>query len=137
MDRHARARSAENPPQVPDPRFPFGYRLERVKRRLKDGTEKEYVSKRPLAAPRPRGKQQVRNALLNMTPAEAEQLAARAAEIIKQRDQPQGEISLDQLVREVAALAPDERLMVHDMLQRMTPSPVAIGGGEDPENSEE
>ena len=122
--------------QVPDPRFPFGYRLERVKRRLKNGEEREYFSKRPLAAPRPRGKQQVRNAVLAMTAAEAEQLATRAAEIMKQRELPAGEVSLDQLVRAVAALAPDERIMVLDMLQRMTPSPVVSDTDDDEEAAE-
>ena len=76
--------------QTPDPRFPFGYRLERVKRRLKNGEEREYLSTRPLAAPRPKGKQHVRNAVLAMTAAEAEQLATRADEIMAQRGKPVG-----------------------------------------------
>jgi hypothetical protein len=73
----------------------------------------------------------VRNAVLAMTAAEAEQLATRAAEIMKQRELPVGEVSLDQLVRAVAALAPDERIMVFDLLQRMTPSPVVSDADDD------
>lgn len=106
-----------------DPRFPYGFRMESVRRVLKDGTVKVYQAKRPCGPPRSHGKRDVRTAVLAMNTAEAEALAQVAAQILADRNRPMGTVGLVDLVAKLAALSPEERAMVADMTSRMTPSP--------------